>query len=67
MEWQPIETAPKDGAEFLAFWPDFYRNNSWDMQRTWAEDGAWQSPTQKIPFGDPEAPTHWMLLPSPPK
>lgn len=67
-EWQPIETAPKDGTRILAivagrhpdtgepFIPDVVE---WDGGRwfseNWWDDNALYSPT------------HWMPLPNPPK
>lgn len=58
MEWQPIETAPKDNTEVLLGRPDglfmigFYRDGAWD-------DGDYR---------DHETwPTHWMPLPTPPQ
>lgn len=67
-EWQPIETAPKDGRKFLACWHgknqktgDQYKYEpecmAWDGDFYWVVDG-----------GQPSvSPTHWMPLPEPPK
>lgn len=65
-EWQPIETAPKDGTRVLlhkdghqvvAAW-----SNTWsDMLRS-STDDWWIG--QSLPFRDP---THWMMLPEPPE
>ena len=73
MEWQPIETAPKDGTEILltdgAFthcgrWYD--KNNPkypWkflDFTYRWKDElNGWQD--------NKYGPTHWMPLPEPPK
>jgi hypothetical protein len=70
MEWQPIESAPKDGSVILAwrFYPIAIR---------WAEGDLWGWQAMPLgamfePFeengylsGDP-ALTHWMPLPPPP-
>lgn len=59
-EWQPIETAPRDGSVVLAvntkaIWPEAciceFRDGIWCLE---ADDG-WAV-----------RPTHWMLLPTPP-
>lgn len=60
-EWQPIETAPKDGTWVLLYHQyarisDWY----WDGQK-WHND--------VLDWGDDEpslAPTHWQPLPDPP-
>jgi hypothetical protein len=68
MEWQPIETAPKDGTVVLLFVPgdddcreDCWITASWDglMGGVWMDNarGEWWG------FG----PSHWMPLPPPPK
>ncbi len=66
MNWQPIETAPKDGTEILAarqprqfdWWIMDVVSYAWEDENGhwWQHDGnrAWQ-------------PTHWMPLPSPPE
>jgi len=75
MEWQPIETAPKDGREILVFTTykadEFYNEDFsivqigfWDFGHDtsdpmWARPAGWM--TTKI--GNP---SHWMPLPKPP-
>lgn len=63
-EWQPIETAPRDGTEilccecveiFIGFWSG---NNV---------DGYWDSYEEGAHYIDSYSPTHWMPLPEPPK
>ena len=57
MEWQPIETAPKDGTVFLAFW-----DKDGDTRYVCAKRGR-----RGGPIGLQRPPTHWMPLPEPPK
>ena len=62
-DWQPIETAPKDGTDVLvyelqrtmcvAYWDDFINRDG--------KIAGWRD-CQCYPV----EPTHWMLLPSPP-
>lgn len=62
MEWQPIETAPKDGREILvcsryqcavAFWDD--------------EEEAWLTDYRRKGNSAYVEARHWMPLPEPPK
>ena len=58
-EWQPIETAPKDGTDILFFGS---RNGVWFGRYNPAPKGwCLGLPT------DGESPTHWMPLPDPPR
>lgn len=60
-DWQPIETAPKDGAGILAFQNGNMRVCSW-LSCGWA---FYQSkPGAAIVVM--VCPTHWMPLPAPP-
>ncbi len=55
-EWQPIETAPRDGTYILVFVDVWHDVASW-------EAGLWLNT-----YGDHSMnPTHWMPLPAPPK
>lgn len=71
MEWQPIETAPKDGAWFSAWdgsevfpccWGD------WFGQAGWCYGDCTYGGTlyEGLNLADIQ-PTHWMPLPEPPK
>ena len=70
MNWQPIESAPKDGTGLLVCW-DCTPNPDADFPfdgyalATWnAEDEEWNDDGGGSLFADP---THWMPLPEPPK
>lgn len=61
-QWQPIETAPKDGTRVLLHSPDTHTYTgiaaSWCIiDERWEE---WDS-------NHPCLPTHWIPLPAPPK
>jgi hypothetical protein len=74
-EWQPIETAPKDGTKMLGWAPHKLINDPkfrvvtmWWKDTKWRGVGApafdWCSTESGSLIGDP---THWMPLPEPPK
>ena len=74
MEWQPIETAPKDGTHVLLFYPHYKLpvciGNYIQTERR--EHGVviyqkeyWSSRSW-LEIGDIPEPTHWMPLPSDP-
>lgn len=68
-EWQPIETAPKDGAWVLVYRPGPYPQDAIAVAM-WAEwkPGFWywqDHDDQNRPEDDNA--THWMPLPEPPK
>jgi hypothetical protein len=72
LEWQPIETAPKDGAEFQAWLLDAGRQHGWWEPRCrFNDDGAFQV-WQRVDYDDDgwdviEArPTHWLPEPTEP-
>lgn len=69
-EWQPIETAPRDGTYILLGWsvnptkdgefPKMSVGKSIDRDSGWWLTAGWASSTVQM------APTHWMPLPPPP-
>lgn len=60
MEWQPIETAPKDGSSFLAY-------EDGEVFRCWVEFSEYEGGYYYQDVMDCEpSPTHWMTLPLPP-
>lgn len=74
MNWQPIETAPRDGTEFLAYstrcgkcdvvvWRDFGSYGYFDPVQSDGECGPFEN---EFGYGSDDA-THWMPLPEPPK
>lgn len=58
MNWQPIETAPRDGTKILAIEDDNSFNVVWFCEDCFVREGDMDSFFVK--------PTHWMPLPSPP-
>jgi len=54
-DWQPIETAPKDGTTILVF----HNGSMWTV--LWSDVQEWHDAND---YG--YTPTHWMPLPKPP-
>lgn len=67
IEWQPIETAPKDGTEILAFDPVADKCDVCYMQRSriWSTQSDGEYGPDDDEFQATRA-THWMPLPKPP-
>lgn len=70
MEWQPIDTAPKDGTVvyvWLSVKLNKYAAFDFNMKLAqWLADaGEWR--IEGVGGNVPQRPTHWMPLPSPPK
>jgi Protein of unknown function (DUF551) len=66
MDWQPIETAPKDGRNILIY--HVYYDHGYYTECWWNTDGAtedkWRDAREcDMIEGDK---THWMTLPKPP-
>ena len=65
--WQPIETAPKDGASILVWDGKVVREVSW--QDRWygrTEQPGWMIANCDEEYGYYVEATHWMPLPKPP-
>lgn len=71
MEWQPIETAPKDGSVILAYWEAYLDgkriegDNCYALTKWSSNLGLWISIDDEE-FGYME-PSHFMPLPPPPE
>jgi hypothetical protein len=61
MDWQPIETAPKDGTRILLWVLSQYDPR--EAVGRWDSHGYWAIDYNDVPCD----PTHWMPLPAPPK
>lgn len=59
MEWQPIESAPKDGTDMLVCW---CRGGTMAVACWWSD--GWYEANDDIRYVS--EPTHWMPLPNPP-
>lgn len=67
MEWQPIETAPRNHVSEYLVWS---RQDGYEVVGWSEKDQCWQRGRQYASGYDvgPDSvrPTHWMLLPAPP-
>lgn len=62
-EWRSMDTAPKDGTEFLAFWSYSTGIFKYIQPMKWVDERfviSWD-------HDDEINPTHWMPLPKPPE
>jgi len=66
-EWQPIETAPKDGTQILAFAAGMHGRVDFYGVAQWAESQAAFNSVAGWFWPFAIRPTHWMSLPEPPK
>lgn len=72
MDWQPIETAPKDGTSVLLFPGDSVDITiGWFSKEFSSSPGVWKSIEKESNYDILVPiiikPTHWMPLPEPPK
>lgn len=76
MNWQPIETAPKDGTEILIFRPIGTQHDPWMFVATWqqcdgcgsvVDGGIFMSNACVDSYVGTTHATHWMPLPEPPQ
>jgi hypothetical protein len=69
-DWQPIETAPKDGLHVVCGFEKNGKIRTSRAQFSWLERGRWFSHYADKGYGAypiPFKPTHWKPLPSPPE
>jgi hypothetical protein len=75
MEWQPIETAPKDGTRILLYRPSYFDwarviGGNWCDEKIAKKPRPYWTHDRECLIGVLEArqhqPTHWMPLPPPP-
>jgi hypothetical protein len=68
MEWQSIDTAPKDGTPILVYEGGAIYTAKFDKFFSWSDETGWRLPDMLDITGDVSAePTHWMPLPEPPE
>jgi hypothetical protein len=69
MNWQPIETAPKDEDYLLLLFNGRTTVGGWTPKRTLSSGRhTWERPAGWWTQDDSgHSPTHWMPLPEPPK
>lgn len=67
-EWQPIETAPRDGTEVILYFPEWCGEKNmvetgfWDQRYDGDINAAWE-----FAYGSGDSATHWMPIPAPPE
>jgi uncharacterized protein DUF551 len=71
IDWQPIETAPRDGTNIMLYYPLKEVNESWEgivfcYWNKWENNWVWSGRARRT-FSRGFQPTHWMPLPEPPE
>lgn len=69
-QWQPIDTAPKDGTEVLLSYGKDCFSGYWEAQPNHWHEIGWQEEDARqgaYIHRHPQRPTHWRPLPTPPK
>lgn len=70
-DWQPIETAPRDGTRIILLRKNGPVFGCWDDDRYSTKPRPYWTHDQVRAFGNVDArkvpPTHWMPLPAPPR
>lgn len=59
--WRPIDSAPKDGTQFLVLWQQSLMGGAPHADMV----SGWREYQEILAFGEPPA-THWCPIPSPP-
>lgn len=66
-EWQPIETAPKDGTNIILCQGARVTAGEWYSDRGDEDRDGWEGwMSQDGGFADDDPPEYWMPLPAPP-
>jgi len=66
-EWQPMDTAPRDGTSFIACWLDpFIFDEPYIIAETLWIDGEWATMYDFLPTAS-DKPDCWQPLPDPPQ
>jgi len=67
-DWQPIETAPKDGTEILVWRKPIRVVAQWvKKDQSFGVEDSWTFLTEAEGYDSDYRPTHWMPLPLPPE
>lgn len=61
-QWQPIETAPKDGTEVIGWNGDSVDIIHWEVNPAWIDEPCWEDRDCEMP-----RPSHWLPIPPAPE
>jgi hypothetical protein len=66
MDWHPMDTAPKDGTAFLAYWlREHTGGERYEAEQPYVVAHYYRGRIYPSWIGE-DVPTHWQPLPSPP-